>query len=86
MSTAVDLHLELVHEHRQGSPWALWVAIEAKHVKQEAGFRHGVWMSLLGVRHSLDEPYMGFFERISDARAQIERVTSPGLSIEQRMD
>ena len=35
VSTAVNLHLELVHKHRQGSPWALWVAIKAKHVKQK---------------------------------------------------
>ena len=86
VSTAVDLHLELVHKHRQGAPWTLWQAIEAKHVKQDASFRHGAWMNFLGIRHGLDEPYVDFLGRITDARAQIDRVTPPGLSIDERMD
>ena len=47
VSTVVDLHLELVHKHQQGSPWVLWLAIEAKHVRQDASFWHAAWMSLL---------------------------------------
>ena len=86
VSTAVDLHLELVHQHRQGNPWTLWQAVEAKHVKQDASFRHGAWMTFLGVRHGVDEPYMNFLNRISDARAQIDHVTPPGLTIEECMD
>ena len=86
VSTAVDLHLELVHKHRQGNPWILRQAIEAKHVKQDASFRHGAWMSFLGIRHGLDEPYVDFLNRITDARAQIDRVTPPGLSFDERMD
>src|SRR6267154_477063 len=86
VSTAIDLHLELVHKHRQGSLWALWLAIEAKHIKQDASFRHGAWMTFLGVRHGPSEPYMDFLNRISDARDQIDRVTPPGLTIDQRMD
>ena len=47
MAMAIDLHLELIHKHTDGSVWDLWLAIEAKHIQEDSSVHHRAWMGLL---------------------------------------
>ena len=86
VTTAMDMHTELVNQFEDGPLWDLWCAIKHSHVSTDASLRREAWVELFGVRKQPKEGYTDFFCRAEVQSTRIDRVMPTMLTHKEISD